>query len=164
MLGERCYNKAIDMWGAGCIMAELWTRDPILKGNTEQNQLELIQSLCGPITTEVWPDVDKLELFHKMQLKSEGKRRIKERLGVYIKDQFGLDLLDKLLTLDPKKRIDSDEALDHDFFWTEPMPSDLKLDKLSSSMFEYTAPSRRGQFQRQPVKALGNEQHHDRVY
>jgi len=33
LLGERCYNRAIDMWGAGCIMAELWTREPILKGN-----------------------------------------------------------------------------------------------------------------------------------
>jgi cyclin-dependent kinase 9 len=33
LLGERCYGKAIDMWGAGCIMAELWTRDPLLKGN-----------------------------------------------------------------------------------------------------------------------------------
>lgn len=33
LLGERCYNRAIDMWGAGCIMAELWTREPILKGD-----------------------------------------------------------------------------------------------------------------------------------
>ena len=39
------------MWGGGCIMAELWTREPILKGNTEQNQLELIQNMCGSITT-----------------------------------------------------------------------------------------------------------------
>lgn len=36
-----------------------------------------------------------------------------------------LDLLDKLLTLDPSKRIDSSSALDHDFFWTDPMPGDL---------------------------------------
>ena len=36
-----------------------------------------------------------------------------------------LDLLDKLLTLDPSKRVDSSSALDHDFFWTDPMPGDL---------------------------------------
>ena len=36
-----------------------------------------------------------------------------------------LDLLDKLLTLDPSKRTDSTNALDHDFFWTDPMPGDL---------------------------------------
>ncbi len=26
LLGERQYTTAIDMWGAGCIMAEMWTR------------------------------------------------------------------------------------------------------------------------------------------
>jgi hypothetical protein len=41
LLGERCYNKAIDMWGAGCIMAELWTREPILKGNNFLNHVFL---------------------------------------------------------------------------------------------------------------------------
>lgn len=165
LLGERCYNRAIDMWGAGCIMAELWTREPILKGNTEQNQLELIQNMCGSITTEVWPEVERLELFGKSQLKSDLKRRIRERLGSYIKDVNALDLLDKLLTLDPKKRIDSDEALDHDFFWTDPLPIDLKLEKLSNSMFEYTAQSfKRNQFNRQPAKPVVNEQHYDRVY
>lgn len=152
------------MWGAGCIMAELWTREPILKGNTDQNQLELIQNLCGSITSEVWTDVEKLELYNRIQLKQDLKRRVKERLGAYIKDQYALDLLDKLLSLDPKKRIDSDEALDHDFFWTEPLPMDLKLEKLNASMFEYTAQNfKRNQFNRQQAKPV-MEQHHDRVY
>ena len=165
LLGERCYNKAIDMWGAGCIMAELWTREPILKGNSEQSQLDLITSLCGSITPEVWPDVDKLELFNKMVMRADLRRRVSERLGAYIKDQHGLDLLDKLLTLDPKKRIDSDEALDHDFFWTDPMPTDLKLDKFDKSMFEYTAQTyKRAQNFRPPAKPVVNEQHYDRVY
>jgi cyclin-dependent kinase 9 len=135
------------------------------EGNTEQHQLELIQNMCGSITPEIWPDVEKLELFSKTQMRQDLKRRIRERLGSYIKDLNALDLLDKLLALDPKKRIDSDEALDHDFFWTEPMPTDLKLERLSNSMFEYTAQNfKRNQFNRQPAKPAGNEQHYDRVY
>lgn len=153
------------MWGAGCIMAELWTKEPILKGNSEQTQLDFIQTLCGSIDTSVWPDVDKLELFNKMQLKPDLKRKVKERLGHFIKDQCALNLLDRLLTLDPKKRIDSDEALDDDFFWSDPMPTDLKLDKISTSNFEFTAQiHRRGQMNRQVPKPAGNEQHYDRVY
>ena len=63
----------------------------------------------------------------------------------YMKDQHALDLQDKLLTLDPSKRIDSDEALNHDFFWTDPMPQDLTnmLSKHTTSMFEFLAPPRR---------------------
>lgn len=126
--------------------------------------MDLITTLCGSITPEVWPEVEKLELFNKMHLKTDLKRRIKERLGNHVKDHGALDLLERLLTLDPKKRIDSDEALDHDFFWTEPLPVDLKLDKFNSSMFEYTSQHyKRGQY-RQPNKPIANDQHYDRVY
>lgn len=43
-----------------------------------------------------------------------------------MKDAAACDLLDKLLQLDPSKRLDADAALNHDFFWTDPMPCDLK--------------------------------------
>jgi hypothetical protein len=40
----------------------------ILQGNTEQHQITLIAQLCGTITKEIWEDVDKLELFNKMEI------------------------------------------------------------------------------------------------
>jgi cyclin-dependent kinase 9 len=63
LLGERNYGTSVDMWGAGCIMAEMWTRSPIMQGNTEQHQLTLTAQLCGAINGEVWPGVENLELF-----------------------------------------------------------------------------------------------------
>ena len=125
LLGARDYGPPIDMWGAGCIMAEMWTRRPVMQGDTEQKQLSLISQLCGSITSEVWPGVEKLELFSKMELPKDQNRKIKERLRHYVKDPHALDLIDKLLILDPKKRFDSDSALNHDFFWVDPMPGDL---------------------------------------
>ena len=53
LLGERNYTTAIDMWGAGCIMAELFTRTPILQGNSEFEQIQKILTLCGSIDVEV---------------------------------------------------------------------------------------------------------------
>jgi len=45
--------------------------------------------------------------------------------------------------LDPARRVDADKALEHRFFWTDPMPCDLKrlMSTLKQSMFDYTAPA-----------------------
>ena len=85
LLGERNYGPAVDMWGAGCIMAEMWTRSPIMQGNTEQHQLTLIAQLCGAFSAEVWPGVERLDLFGKMDIPRGVKRRVKERLKPYVK-------------------------------------------------------------------------------
>ena len=138
-LGERNYATPIDMWGVGCIMCEMWTRRPIMQGDSEQKQLSLISNLCGSIIPEVWPSVERLELYSRLQLPKDQKRRIRERLRHYVRDPHAIDLIDKLLVLDPSKRLDSDGALNHDFFWEDPMPSqsDLAhtLSKFRRSMF-----------------------------
>lgn len=180
LLGERNYGPPVDMWGAGCIMAEMWTRSPILQGNTEQHQLYLISQLCGSISPEVWPGVDKLDLYNKMELPKALKRRVKERLRCYVKDGSALDLLDKLLSLEPSKRLDADGALNHDFFWCDPMPKDLgeMLSTHTQSMFEYLAPARKKAMMPNPVAGHpahpahgapgqmrpSEQQYHDRVF
>lgn len=57
-------------------MAEMWTRSPIMQGNSEQQQLMLISQLCGSITPAVWPGVENLELYSKMNLPQNQKRRV----------------------------------------------------------------------------------------
>ncbi|XP_052750760.1 cyclin-dependent kinase 9-like [Galleria mellonella] len=152
LLGNRNYGPPVDMWSADCIMAEMWTRSPIMKGSTEQQQLVEISQLCGSCTPDVWPGVESLELYNKMALPKGHKRIIKERLQRYIKDPYGCDLLDKLLQLDPAKRLDADTALNHDFFWTDPMPCELAnmLAQHSQGMFEYLIPSRRPEHLQHP--------------
>ncbi|XP_054769366.1 cyclin-dependent kinase 9-like [Lytechinus pictus] len=162
LLGERNYGPAIDLWGAGCIMAEMWTRSPIMQGNTEQHQLTLISHLCGSITSSVWPGLEKLELSHTLELPKGQKRKVKDRLRSYVKDQQALDLIDKLLNLDPKTRIDADLALNHDFFWVDPMPCSLErmLSTHTQSMFEYLTPRRRIQQHPSHASSTNRNPHH----
>ncbi|KAK1884055.1 Cyclin-dependent kinase 9 [Dissostichus eleginoides] len=155
--GNRYTNRVVTLWyrPPELLLGERDYGPPLTCGeqdaswrrcNTEQHQLTLISQLCGSITAEVWPGVDKkYELYQKMELPKGQKRKVKDRLKAYVKDPYALDLIDKLLVLDPAQRIDSDDALNHDFFWSDPMPSDLKnmLSTHNTSMFEYLAPPRR---------------------
>lgn len=140
LLGDRNYGPPVDLWGAGCIMAEMWTRTPIMQGASELQQIVLISQLCGSITPEVWPGVENLDLFDKMELPKNHRRKVKDRLKYYVQNSHACNLLDKLLLLDPNKRIDADTALNDDFFWTDPMPCDLGklMSQVISSRVQYT--------------------------
>ncbi|XP_031629913.1 cyclin-dependent kinase 9-like [Contarinia nasturtii] len=138
LLGDINYGLAIDMWSVGLIMAEMWTRSPILQGKTEQEQIYLISQFCGAITPEVWPTVTELPLYKTLHLSKDPTRKIKDRLRPYVKDFHARDLIDSLLILDPTKRFDTNAALDHDFFFVDPLPADLSklFAKHHRSMFD----------------------------
>ncbi|KAF0760370.1 cyclin-dependent kinase 9-like [Aphis craccivora] len=139
LLGERNYGPAIDMWGAGCIMAEFFTRFPVMQGSSEKSQLMLISSLCGSITPEVWPNVVNLDVYKKIILPKHNARKVQTYFIHHIPSSLGCDLIDNLLMLDPEKRYDADTALNHDFFWKDPMPSDLSkvMSQIKNNCHEY---------------------------
>lgn len=47
-----------------------------MQGSTEQQQITLISQLCGSITPDVWPGVESLELFAKLDLPKGQKRKV----------------------------------------------------------------------------------------
>jgi cyclin-dependent kinase-like len=46
------YGKEVDMWAIGCIMGEISDGEPLFPGETEIDQLFIIQKLLGPMTPE----------------------------------------------------------------------------------------------------------------
>ncbi|KAI1722770.1 protein kinase domain-containing protein [Ditylenchus destructor] len=111
LLGQEKYNTEVDIWSAGCILGELFVKKPIFQGNVEQAQLEIIAQYCGSPSAEVWPGVVNLPNYKTMRLKNYYPRRVKEKFA-YLPAP-ALDLLDKLLQLDPKRRPSATEALNH---------------------------------------------------
>lgn len=77
------------------------------------------------------------------------------RIMRLISNPQGCNLLEQLLFLDPEKRCTANLALDHDFFWTDPMPAKLTnvMSKIQTSNFEYT--SQRANNNRPIVKQAG---------
>ena len=141
LLGDTQYTCAIDMWSVGCIFAELLNKKAPMTGNQEIQQLQHIWALCGTPTKESWPGVDRLKHWETFKPAQQQPSRIRSRFKSF--DSFALDLVEKLLTLNPNKAKDSpgwmekqkgppeppyrmtaEEALDHNYFW---QPNEMPL-------------------------------------
>ena len=109
-------GAAMDMWGAGCVMVEFWTRAPILQGNSEAHQLTLIVQLFG---ISLHNCTDGL-------IKEQTKKMEEYLFFVDVEDKNAIHLLKQLLAVSPSERPSANSALNHDFFWSNPMPCSLK--------------------------------------
>ncbi|KAJ0544943.1 putative protein-serine/threonine kinase CMGC-CDK-PITSLRE family [Helianthus annuus] len=127
LLGTKLYSTAIDMWSLGCIMAELLSKQPIFNGKTEFDQLDKIFKTLGTPNETIWPGYSKLPgvkvnfVKHQYNLLRR-KFPATSFTGSPVLSDAGFDLLNKLLTYDPEKRITAEEALNHEWFREVPLP------------------------------------------
>ncbi|KAJ4794947.1 Kinase superfamily protein [Rhynchospora pubera] len=117
LLGSTHYGVGIDLWSAGCILAELLTGKPILPGRTEVEQLHRIFKLCGSPSDKYWK---KWRLPHAAIVRPQQpyERSIADIFKEY--PSSSVSLIDKLLSIDPLDRGTAADALKSDFFTTNP--------------------------------------------
>ncbi|KAL4235550.1 hypothetical protein ACF0H5_003946 [Mactra antiquata] len=115
LLGATNYSTAIDMWAAGCIMAEFLTGKPLFPGTEPRDQMRKICTIIGTFTPCVWPDGAMLRRSLDYSLPKDASGKGLEEAGVTAgPDAKGL--VNDLLTWAPEKRTTADEALRSEFF------------------------------------------------
>ncbi|XP_051135536.1 probable serine/threonine-protein kinase At1g54610 isoform X2 [Andrographis paniculata] len=117
LLGATYYGAGVDLWSAGCILAELFAGKPILRGRTEVEQLHKIFKLCGSPTEEYWKK-SKLPNPTLYKPQQSYKRCIMETYKDF--PSSSLALIETLLSVNPDERGSATAALNSEFFRTGP--------------------------------------------
>ena len=122
LLGNEHYDYAIDVWSLGCIFAAIiFQHEIFFQGKDDINQLLEIVKITG--TDELYEYINTHELKKNPALLKQIKKHPKKpwmKLKAifnecYITDD-SIDLLSKMLLIDPSKRITAKDALSHSYF------------------------------------------------
>ena len=115
LLGSPLYSFGIDIWGIGCILAELVMKEPLFEGNSEIEELKMMFNVFGTFNDRLFPGFEKVLNTNKFLVKKKGEgivNHIKKRSKIDVGDEC-YDLLSKLLVVNQLKRISLNEALKH---------------------------------------------------
>ncbi|KAK1395604.1 putative serine/threonine-protein kinase [Heracleum sosnowskyi] len=119
LLGATCYGSSVDIWSAGCILAELYVGEPIFPGRTEVDQLHRIFMLCGSPSDDYWSllKLSPPDFFNPQKYFTRRVAEIFKGLPAP-----ALALIETLLSIDPSARQSAIHALNSEFFLSEPLP------------------------------------------
>nr|AXF94766.1 mitogen-activated protein kinase 3 [Lateolabrax maculatus] len=154
MLNSKGYSKSIDIWSVGCILAEMLSNKPLFPGKHYLDQLNHILGILGSPSPEDLNCIINMKARNYLQSLPD-KARVPWEKVFYKADSKALDLLGRMLTFNPIKRISVEEALAHPYLEQyydptdepvaeEPFTFSMELDdlpkeKLKELIFEETA-------------------------
>ncbi|TMW64053.1 hypothetical protein Poli38472_014170 [Pythium oligandrum] len=118
MLGCMKYTKEVDVWSMGCIFAEMISRKPLFPGQDYIDQLHLIMNALGaPSDQELYFLTNaRARKFMNAEFHKRGRNPVKPLPELFPEAQAdAMDLLQKMLVIDPNKRISIDDALAHPY-------------------------------------------------
>lgn len=123
MLTWQKYDVEVDIWSAGCIFAEMLEGKPLFPGKDHVHQFSIITELLGSPPDDVIHTIgseNTLRFVKSLPHKEPVPFSTKFKNA----DPEAIDLLEKMLMFDPRKRIKASEALAHPYLAPYHDPTD----------------------------------------
>ncbi|EEC50252.1 predicted protein, partial [Phaeodactylum tricornutum CCAP 1055/1] len=124
LTGATQYGPAVDVWSAGCILAELLLGKPLLPGKSDLEQLKLIADMLGTPAPDTWDYLSSMKRVRSGEITLDMRKpkvsRLRDKYAAKI-PTTAMNLLDKLLAWDPRKRLTATGALQNKYFWSQPV-------------------------------------------
>uniref|UniRef100_A0A8C2CPJ0 mitogen-activated protein kinase n=1 Tax=Cyprinus carpio TaxID=7962 RepID=A0A8C2CPJ0_CYPCA len=135
------YSQTVDIWSVGCIMAEMLLGKPLFKGNDHLDQLREIMKITGTPSPDFIMKLQSQDA--KNYIRGLPKVPKKDLNTIFFKASSegnvffsAVSALERMLVLDPEKRVSAAEALELPLFTefrepeeeTEALPYDHSMD------------------------------------
>lgn len=120
LFGAKAYSIKIDVWSVGAILGELLSgAGPILRGDSDVDQLARTLGMLGTPSATNWPDAENTPDFHKIKFAPKKPMTIAQALP-RADPGLGTSLWKRLFQLDPEKRPSAEQALLDPYFTSGP--------------------------------------------
>lgn len=113
LLGGLASHPSVDMYSAGMVLAELIGGRTLLAGQNVLDQLSMVYGILGTPTETTWATVRELPDYGKLSFGIQSSKPWTEILPRAAELPHLMDLLSKLVVLDPNQRLSANQAVSH---------------------------------------------------
>ncbi|KAH0576272.1 Kinase, CMGC RCK [Spironucleus salmonicida] len=124
LLQDQNYSFQSDIWAFGLILCEMYLGKPLLPGNSELDQLNIILQVLGPISTQEYPKFASLSqrigFVPSTPVQSEGSNsisRVEGKLKTLLRNASGpaISFIASCLQICPEHRLSTQQLLHLEF-------------------------------------------------
>jgi serine/threonine protein kinase len=121
IFGKKDYDKYVDIWSFGCVVAELFILEPLFPGNTDFEMINYIFSLLG------YSEEDEKILKPKFEMEYKQPKEDAFKITFDCADSDARDLLKNMLVVNYEKRYTIDQVLSHPYLANQESFLDVNL-------------------------------------
>lgn len=121
LLGANRYTQQSDIWTLACLFAHLMIGKPFFSGRDRKSKMRAIFKIVGSSSSSNYKDAQTYPYYDTCKTDKKYKSGVEKALRYMFKDSEAnadsyaciLQLLEKMLVLDPRKRMSALDALEH---------------------------------------------------